>query len=125
MFDDDPRVTEYLHIFTPRSISFLKTLIRSSYSTTLLVHSNSNLHAIRVLFFLGSTKTHLDPTPSLVLKTSKYRVQKSSSRLNLGTFVLHSSSLGVGSWVQKRISEMIFSGTGEVSIGKYPKKVSI
>ena len=43
----------------------------------LFVHSNSNLHEKKCLFFLGSIRTQPAPDPSKVLDPSKKSVQKS------------------------------------------------
>ena len=54
--------------FSPISIAFLSPWTNASYSATLLVHSNYNMHVIIVLIPLGSIRTHLAPAPSLDLE---------------------------------------------------------
>ena len=58
-------------------ITYLKPCTSASYSAVLFVHSNSNLHERKCLFFWGSIKTQPAPDPSNVLEPSKNKVRKS------------------------------------------------
>jgi hypothetical protein len=48
----------------PKSIAFLSPWTSASYSTVLLVHSNSNLQDKKLCFPAGLMKMHPTPAPS-------------------------------------------------------------
>jgi hypothetical protein len=64
-------LTFIFNILTFKSTIFLNPRIITSYSIELLVHWNSSLHDIKILFPLGSFRMHPTPTPSLDLDPSK------------------------------------------------------
>jgi hypothetical protein len=68
------------------SSAFLSPCRSASYSTVLLVHSNSNRQAINVLLPVGSMSTQPTPAPSWDLDPSKYRDQIYTSLAVLGVF---------------------------------------
>ena len=113
--------------FAPISIAFLSPWTNASYSAMLLVHSNSNLHAIMVLIPLGSISTHLTPDPSFDLEPSKNKVQIIGSilKLVLTLYTLWTTLLENGTYVRWVTWECFYSfSIGDTSVGKSPKKVS-
>ena len=69
--------------FTFNSITFFSPWTNASYSAVLLVHSNSNIHERKCLFFFGSIRTQPAPDPSKFLDPSIKSVQKLSSSIVL------------------------------------------
>src|SRR5713226_8704881 len=74
MISESPKT---FRLLTFNSIAFFSPCTSASYSDVLLVHSNSNLHERKCLFFYGSIRTQRAPNPSNVLEPSKNKIQKS------------------------------------------------
>jgi len=68
------------------SSDFLSPCRSASYSTVLLVHSNSNRKEIKVLLSIGSMSTQPTPSPSRDLDPSKYKDQICAPLAVLGVF---------------------------------------
>jgi hypothetical protein len=72
-----------LIFFAPESIAFLNPWRRDLYYTLLLVHWNSSIHAINVLFPLDSFSMKPTLAPSRDLDPSKNKVHMLGSPLGL------------------------------------------
>jgi hypothetical protein len=66
------RISKYFQFLDVQVNGFLQSLTRASYSTVLLVHSNSSLQDRKFCFPFGSMRMHPTPDPSCDLDPSKY-----------------------------------------------------